>query len=91
MKTIPAIYENGIFRPQGAVALPSGALVDVILPDVPADPVAHLRARFPNSFGGLPEKDASEMMAAIEEEFGRIESDGHAHFNTVDGLRGVSW
>ena len=44
--TIPARYENGVFRPLEAVPVPDGTLVDILVPDAsPAsDPVAALDA-----------------------------------------------
>ena len=75
MLTIPAVFENGVFRPNTPVALPSGAKVDLIMPEPQDDPVAILKARFPNSFGGLSDKDAEEMRKAIEEECERIDPD----------------
>jgi predicted DNA-binding antitoxin AbrB/MazE fold protein len=75
MITIPAVFENGVFRPNAPVNLPSGAKVDLIMPEPQDDPVAILKARFPNSFGGLSDEDAEEMRKAIEEECERIDPD----------------
>jgi len=75
MITIPAVYENGVFRPNAPVNLPSGAKVDLIMPEPQDDPVTILKARFPNSFGGLSREEGEEMMRAIDEEFGRIDPD----------------
>jgi len=75
MLTIPAVFENGVFKPNAPVALPSGAKVDLIVPEPQDDPVTILKARFPNSFGGLSDEDAEEMRKAIEEECERIDPD----------------
>ena len=75
MITIPAVFENGVFRPDAPVDLPSGAKVDLMVAEPQDDAVAILKARFPNSFGGLPREDGEEMMRAIDEEFGRIDPD----------------
>lgn len=75
MKSISAIYENGVFKPKAPVNLSPGAEVDLLLIESEDDPVKILKARFPRSFGGLPPEDAAEMMKAIEEEFGRIDPD----------------
>ena len=74
MKTIPAIYENGVFRPKEQVTLPPGAEVEVIIRDQ-RDPVEILRERYPLSFGAISDEDAEEMMRIIEEECERIDPD----------------
>lgn len=75
MRTIRAVYENGVFRPTTPVDLPSGTKVDLILIEPHDDPVAILKARFPNSFGGLSREDGEEMMRIIDEECERIDPD----------------
>jgi len=75
MKTIPATFENGVFRPKSPVDLPSGTELDIIVPEATDDPVAILKARYPESFGGFPEGAAREIMAAINDQFGRINQD----------------
>ena len=75
MLTITAVFENGVFRPNAPVDLPSGAKVDLIMPEPLDDPVAIMKARFPNSFGGLSNEDAEEMRKGIEEECERIDPD----------------
>lgn len=72
MKTIAAVYENGVFRPKDGISLAPGCEVEVILPDT-RDPAEILRERFPNSFGGLPDDEAEAMRRVIEEECERIE------------------
>jgi predicted DNA-binding antitoxin AbrB/MazE fold protein len=57
MRTIPAIYENGVFKPQEPISLPPGAKVEVSLPE-DRDPVEIMRERFPLSFGALSDEDA---------------------------------
>jgi predicted DNA-binding antitoxin AbrB/MazE fold protein len=44
MKTITAIYENGLFRPSGPVDLPEGCVVRIVL-DQPATPCEDARKR----------------------------------------------
>lgn len=73
MKTIPAVYENGIFRPQEPVELPAGAHVQVMLPD--SDPLADIRARFNRVIGAIPLQDIDRMEADIEEAFGKVDAD----------------
>jgi len=78
MKTISAIYENGVFRPEGPVDLAPGARVDVTFPETPTTSgrtytVEELRELFPKSAGVLSQQDHDEMMKAIDEEFGKIE------------------
>jgi predicted DNA-binding antitoxin AbrB/MazE fold protein len=75
MKTIPVIYENGVFRPKTPVDLPSGAQVELIMPDSEDDAVAILKRRHPNSFGIMPAEDADELQRIINEEFGRVNPD----------------
>lgn len=75
MKTIPAIFENGVFRPKAPVSIPPGAHVELLVAEPGDDPVSVLKKRFPNSFGGLAAADAQEMMKAIEEECERVEPD----------------
>lgn len=75
MLTISAVFENGIFRPDSPVDLPSGARVDLTVAEPQDDPVAIMEARFPNSFGGLSDEDAEEMRKAIEEDCERIDLD----------------
>ena len=36
MSTVPAIYENGVFRPLEKVDLPEASKVSVVLPEAPA-------------------------------------------------------
>ena len=74
MRTILAIYENGVFRPQEPIDLPSGSRVVISLPD-DRDPVEVMRERFPLSFGALSDEDAEKMKRAIEEECERIDPD----------------
>lgn len=45
MKTIHAVYENGIFRPTEAVELPEGTPVLVEASDAPTDAINAARAR----------------------------------------------
>jgi predicted DNA-binding antitoxin AbrB/MazE fold protein len=73
MITIPAVFEHGVFKPNAPVDLPSGAKVDLIVAGPQDDPVAIMKARFPNSFGGLSDEDAEAMRKAIEEECERID------------------
>ena len=45
MPTIPAIYENGVFKPQQKVELTPGTRVEVILPTVQRDAVERMRSQ----------------------------------------------
>jgi predicted DNA-binding antitoxin AbrB/MazE fold protein len=75
MITIPAVFENGVFKPNAPVDLPSGAKVDLIVSESQDDPVAIMKARYPQSFGCMPAEDADEMLHIIDEEFGRVNPD----------------
>jgi predicted DNA-binding antitoxin AbrB/MazE fold protein len=74
MRSIPAIFQDGVFRPKERVELSPGAEVEVILPDE-RDPVEIMAERFPLSFGAITDEDAEGMKRAIEEEFERIDPD----------------
>lgn len=69
-----AIYENGVFKPEQAVALESGARVDIVVAD--ADEIergaAKFRARFPKAVGGLTKEQGEELMQVIDDQFGRV-------------------
>lgn len=73
MKTITAIYENGVFKPKESVSLPSGAEVRVIVED--RAPIEILKERFPLSFGALSDDEAEELKRIIEEGCERIDPD----------------
>lgn len=79
MRTIHAVYENGVFRPKEPVSLASGSEVELVVSESavgkPDDPVAILRARYPDSFGIMPAEDADEMQQIIDEEFGQVNPD----------------
>ena len=75
MMTIPAVFENGVFKPNEPVDLPSGSKVHLIVPEPQDDPVAIMKARYPNSFGGLSDEDAEEMRKVIEEQCERVDPD----------------
>lgn len=68
MKTIKAMYVDGVFKPEGPVSLPSGSWVEVVVPEGD-DPVAILKARYPDSFGGVSDEEAAEMTRDIDEAF----------------------
>ena len=40
MKTVTAIYENGVFRPLEKVDLPEASQVSVVVPEAPRQPVS---------------------------------------------------
>ena len=67
MKTIAAIYENGVFKPEGPVSLQPGARVEISLPDE-RDHMEIMRERFPLSFGAMSDEDAEAMKRVIEED-----------------------
>ena len=39
MKTVPAIYENGVFRPLEKIELAESSQVSVLVPDEPRPPI----------------------------------------------------
>jgi hypothetical protein len=45
--------------------------VKLFLDEFENDPVVILQARFPNSFGVMPDEDARELRQIINEEFSR--------------------
>jgi len=75
MKSIPAIFENGVFRPEQPVHLPAGSHVEVLLPEEPHATREALRKRFPDSYGVLSARDAEEIQRAIDEEFRKVDPD----------------
>lgn len=75
MKTIHATYENGVLRPAESLDIPSGTRVELLLREADDDPVAVLRARYPDSFGGRSREEGEAMMKAIDGEFERIDPD----------------
>lgn len=75
MIMIPAIYQDGVFKPDTPVDLPSGSKVDLMVSGPQDDPVAILKARFPDSFGGFPREQGEEIIKAIDGEFERIDPD----------------
>jgi predicted DNA-binding antitoxin AbrB/MazE fold protein len=72
-KTISAIYENGVFRPEEPLELTTGSRVDVVIRQPNQEPWEKLRlrlkAKFPNSFGTVSREDGEEMMRVINERF----------------------
>jgi predicted DNA-binding antitoxin AbrB/MazE fold protein len=73
MRTIPAVFENGVFKPEAPVSLVPGARVEIVLPDEGMATSEELRLRFPNACAALSAQDADEIMRIIDEEFGRID------------------
>jgi predicted DNA-binding antitoxin AbrB/MazE fold protein len=74
-KPIPAIFENGVFKPQAPVALENGTRVEIMLPsDAPSND-AEMRKRFPNSWGVLSDDEADRISKAIDETCGQIDPD----------------
>ena len=66
MKTIQAIYENGVFRPESPVDLRDGERVQIEIANrIEAKP-------WMKHFGCLAKQDAEEMMAAIEDAFEKV-------------------
>ena len=61
---IEAIYENGVFRPTGAVDVPEGTRVSVDLPDASEDAGSHPWLEFA---GAWSEETADEVERIIEE------------------------
>jgi predicted DNA-binding antitoxin AbrB/MazE fold protein len=75
MKTIHAIFDHGVFRPQAPVSVPQGTEVRVLIPENARDVRDSLKTRFPDSIGVLRPEDAAEIMQAVEEAFGRVDPD----------------
>ena len=75
MSTIPAIYENGVFRPVEPVELPQVTHAGVLLPTESIDAGEALIRRFPGTLGTLSEEDADELQRIVEEEFGQMNPD----------------
>jgi predicted DNA-binding antitoxin AbrB/MazE fold protein len=75
MRTIRAVFENGVFKPQTSVDLAPGAQVDVLVPDkdvVVSDDNApptseEMKRLYPHSWGILPADEADRIRGAIEE------------------------
>ena len=70
VKSIEAVYENGVFRPLEPVeGLPDHDLVRLVIERKPVGyPCADL-------IGQLPAADAEEMIRAIEDEFETVNPD----------------
>jgi predicted DNA-binding antitoxin AbrB/MazE fold protein len=69
-RTFKAIFENGILRPlQPVEGVPERVPVDVtmVTSDTPARP------GILDCAGTLPDKDAAEMLKAIEDEFEQVD------------------
>lgn len=75
MKTISAIYENGVFRPEERPDIPEGSRVEVRVPSEAGDLVEEMRRRYPGSFGAMSHEDAEEMREIIDREFGKVDPD----------------
>lgn len=67
-KTIEAVYENGVFRPLEAVALPEGEHVLVTLPEAAAEIQRRLAAldTFEASFTDLTEEQWQRFDEAVQ-------------------------
>ena len=75
MRTIQAVYENGVFRPQTSVDLASGAQVDVLLPDEDDCPTQEeMKRLYPHSWGVLSPDEAERIRRAIEEAHQEIDT-----------------
>jgi predicted DNA-binding antitoxin AbrB/MazE fold protein len=75
MKTIRAVYEGGVFKPQDDLTLPAGTMVHLILAEQTDDPVEIMKQRYPISFGCMADEDAEEMTSLIEDAFERVDPD----------------
>jgi hypothetical protein len=95
MKTIQAIYENGVFRPIGPVDLPEGSRVTLepsrveVLQPQPTDPeFAHLEpglARIRAILSELPRVDA--LRRGLQEAEGLIEPTAEDHDRAWEGYK----
>ena len=74
MKTVSAVFENGMFRPETPLDLPEGWLVSVNVPDslTWADEAGRLAD---GGFGCMSAEDAEEMTRIIEERFETVNLD----------------
>jgi predicted DNA-binding antitoxin AbrB/MazE fold protein len=70
VKTLQAIYENGVLKPvEPIVGLPDHAEVTITVDtSTPSRPLDDWR-------GGLSDEDAAEMRKIIDEEFGQVNPD----------------
>lgn len=78
--TIPVIYEDGVFKPQVPVFLPSGtpATTNVVsINDESSDEeiLARMKARYPRITGCMSDEDAAELRAIIAEAYGQVNPD----------------
>jgi predicted DNA-binding antitoxin AbrB/MazE fold protein len=62
--TIPAKYENGVFKPLGAVQIKEGTVVEVYVPGEPQIPGQRLRPVRDFAFCGMW-KDREEMEDSV--------------------------
>lgn len=68
MRTIQAIFENGVFKPQTVIDLASGVQVDVLVPDEDDCPTPEeMKRLYPHSWGIFPADEADRIRGAIEE------------------------
>lgn len=77
MRSVAAVYENGVFRPKMPVDLPEGTEVALLLPEQKAEksPAQIMKERYPKSFGSFPTEDAEDMAGHIREEFEKVEDE----------------
>lgn len=67
-RTVSAVFEKGVFRPEGEVHLDEGARVEVTLP-APANAYEALK----HVFGTMSEEDAQELDRVVQEGCERID------------------
>ena len=72
MIIVPAVFDEGVFKPIDPIDLPHGSKVELIVTRPHDDPVAVLKIRYPQSFGVLAREDGECLMKIIDEQFGRI-------------------
>lgn len=73
-----AIYEDGVFKPEGDVTLLPGARVDLVAheADDVDQAITAFMARFPGVVGGLTHEEATELRSVIDDQFGRVYPNG---------------
>lgn len=80
MTTITATYENGVFKPDAPLAIPSGSRVEIVIPDDAASLseeqiIEAMRRRYPGVVGCLSPGQADDLQRVIEEEFEQVNPD----------------
>ena len=81
MTIIPAIFDNGVFRPETPVSLPPGTRVQVSV-CAPAtessddEVIARVKRRFPRTTGAMAPDQAAELQRIVDDGCGQVNPDG---------------